>query len=285
MPKIDLHTHSTASDGSLTPTQLIISAKEQGVDRLALTDHDTVAGLREAIAAGQKYGVRVIKGIELSVNYEAGELHLLGYGFDDLNIKFTATVAKLQISRAERNHKIVSKLNEQGYSISWDTIHDIAGGGVIGRGHIGQALMNAGYFDSIQTVFEQLLSTGAPAYVDRFRLELREAIRLIHNAGGIAVWAHPGLHGDELEVMLDDLLPHWADAGLDGLESDYNLHSIELRDRLRAVADSHGMIYTGGSDFHGQLKPDVSLGQGPEGMAVSEECYQGLTDRIKGVRS
>lgn len=282
MGKIDLHTHSTASDGSLSPTELIISACVQGVDRLALTDHDTTDGLADAILAGEKYGVKIISGIELSVNHESGTLHLLGYGFDESNTEFTSIVNKLKYSRADRNKKLISKLNELGHQISWESVVKMAGGGVVGRGHFGQVILESGKFNSIQDVFERLLSDGAPAYVDRFRLNIEDAITLIHNAGGVAVWAHPGLH-DNFESMLLQL-PNWVKAGLDGLESDYSLHPLELRDRLRSIAIIHGLIYTGGSDFHGSLKPDIQLGQGAEGESVSEECYSRLIERIEIVQ-
>jgi predicted metal-dependent phosphoesterase TrpH len=285
MGKIDLHTHSTASDGSLTPTQLVISARKHGVDRLALTDHDTTDGLNEAIIAGENNGVIVISGIELSVNHASGSLHMLAYGFDKTNPELINMIDKLKHSRSNRNSQIVSKLNELGYNITWESIVEIAGGGVIGRGHIGQVLMQAGYFDSIHTVFDQLLSSGGSAYVDRFKLDIERAIELVHGAGGVAVWAHPGLHGDELKSMILEQLPHWVEVGLDGLESDYNLHSIELRDNLRTIAKKHGIIFTGGSDFHGKLKPDIQLGQGPDGVPVSEECYTGLIDRLEQIRN
>jgi len=281
MGKIDLHTHSTASDGSLSPTQLVIAAREQGVDRLALTDHDTTDGLEEAISAGEKIGVDVISGIELSVNHDSGSLHMLAYGFDKSNPEFKTIVEKLKHSRGNRNTQIIVKLNELGYPVTWETILEIAGGGLIGRGHIGQALYQAGYFDNIQAVFNQLLSRGAPAYVDRFKLDIESAIKMVHDAGGVAVWAHPGLHGDELDSLILQQLPRWVEFGLDGLESDYNLHSIALRDNLRNIANGYGIIYTGGSDFHGQLKPDIQLGQGPDGIPVSEDCYNSLIGRIE----
>ncbi len=280
--KVDLHTHSTASDGSLSPTELIILAREQDINRLALTDHDNIDGIAEAVLAGENYDVEVIPGIEFSVSYDSGDLHLLGYGFDVTNPELSGTISKLQNSRGIRNKKIVEKLNSLGYTISWKSIQEIAGDGVMGRGHISQALMNSGKFESVNDVFKQLLSSGAPAYVDRYRLKIGDAINLIHNAGGVAVWAHPGLH-DDFESMLPHL-PQWIDAGLDGLESDYSVHSMELRDRLRSIATAHGIIYTGGSDFHGSLKPDIQLGQGPDGQPVGEECYLNLRTKIEGMQ-
>ena len=282
MGKIDLHTHSTASDGSLSPTELIIKAHEHGVNRLALTDHDTIDGITEALYAGDKSGIEVIAGIELSVNYETGDLHLLGYGFDSLHHELNTIVKKLQNSRSDRNDRIITKLNELGYPDLEESLQEFSGDGVVGRGHIAQALLKSGKFESVQDVFEQLLSIGSPAYVDRYRLTIEDAISMIHRAGGIAVWAHPGLYDDFENMLLQ--LPNWVDAGLDGLESDYSMHSIELRDRLRSIAISHGIIYTGGSDFHGSLKPDIMLGQGANGELVSEDCYDSLIERMESLK-
>lgn len=276
---IDLHTHSRASDGSLTPTELVKQAAEKGIGTLSLTDHDTVDGVAEAVAAGEKFGVTVIPGVELSVNHELGSLHLLGYGIDVHDKPFLETVNQLRCSRNERNTRILARLEELRYPVSAEAVAELAGTGSVGRGHIGKALMNAGYFSSVEKAFEALLNRGSPAYVDRFRLLLKDAVALIHHAGGVAVWAHPGLHHEELPAMLE-LLPRWVEYGLDGLESDYSQHTLELRDRLRHLALQHGLIYTGGSDFHGDLKPDIRLGEGPEGMVIDERCIHQLLARI-----
>ncbi len=278
--RVDLHTHTTASDGTLTPTELIIKAKQLDISAISITDHDTVDGVQEAIAAGKSYGVEVISGVELSVNHEHGSLHLLGYGFDVNHSEFTKTVAKLRDSRSERNVKIIARLNELGYAISEDDVAAVAGDGTIGRGHIGYALVKSGLFPTIKSTFAELLNRGAKAYVDRFRLELRDAVMLIHSAGGVAVWAHPGVHREELPDMLN-LLPGWVGFGLDGLESDYSQHTIAFRDQMRKLAEQLGIIFTGGSDFHGALKPSIKLCDGAEGNPIDERCYYNLKDRIQ----
>ncbi len=278
--KIDLHTHSRASDGSLTPAELVRLAKSLNISTLSLTDHDTIDGVAEAVTAGEREGLDVIPGIELSVNHEIGSLHLLGYGIDINCLPFLQTVNHLKNSRTTRNVRILARLEELGYPVSAEAVTGLAGPGTVGRGHIAMAMVEAGYFSSAENAFKALLNRGAPAYIDRYRLSLGEAVDLIHRAGGAAVWAHPGLHGADLPVMLR-LLPGWVERGLDGLESDYSQHPTAFRDEMRRVAAENGLIFTGGSDFHGALKPNIRLGQGPEGRDIALECLEGLKKRLQ----
>jgi len=179
---------------------------------------------------------------------------------------------------------MLRKLNKLGYEITSGEVQRLAGMGTVGRGHIGQALVKSGYFSKVEYTFEFLLQYGAPAYEDRFRLNLRDAINLLHNAGGIAVWAHPGLlNPDKLERLIHRL-PRWAEYGLDGIESDYSQHSLALCDCLRSLALGNGLIYTGGSDFHGELKPNIRLGDGPEGTPIDSVCLESLDERLEMVR-
>ena len=283
MLRIDLHTHSRASDGSLSPRDLIARASADGISTISITDHDTIAGLPEAMAAGAEFGIDVISGVELSVNHENGSLHLLGYGFDYENEPLVTNIARLRASREARNERIIEKLNRLNLQITEVEVQSVAGGGAIGRGHIGTVLIQKGYVSTLEEAFDRYLTRGGPAYVDRFRLEMKTAIGLIHGAGGIAVWAHPGLHGPHIESLLTRL-SDWARFGLDGIESDYSQHTIALRDRLRRLAGKYGLIATGGSDFHGDMKPHIHLGDGPEKSAISPECVAELRARLDVVR-
>ena len=268
MIKIDLHTHSSASDGTLSPRSLVKLAAETGLRAISLTDHDTIDGIDDALQAGMDFGVEIIPGVEISVNWEEGSMHLLGYYIDHLHDSMTDALQTCKLSRDNRNEKILSRLNELGYNIKLEDVLKISPDGTCGRAHIARLLIESGRFETIGQVFDKLLNRGAAAYMERYRLQLKEAIQVIHDAGGIAVWAHPGNHS-RLNRMLE-LLPKWGDFGLDGLESDYADHSIDLRDDLRKQALQYGLIYTGGSDFHGSIKPENSLGNGPEGGEIDE---------------
>ncbi|MFC2150527.1 PHP domain-containing protein [Calditrichota bacterium] len=279
MGLIDLHSHSTASDGSHTPTELVKDAAQLGVTTLALSDHDTVAGIDEAFTAGSVHGIEIIPAVEISVDTPGDDMHLLGYGIDHHNTELVDVLNKLVDGRHTRNKEIVSKLNELGLAISYDDVLAISKEGVPGRAHIAEALWQKGLIAEFNDAFEKYLKRGKPAHADRFRYQIADAIALIHRAGGIAVWAHPGLHRDRLEEMLG-YLPEWVDAGLDGIESDYFNHSLELRDRIRGIAVEHGLIYTGGSDFHGLIKYENTLGVGAGGKPVDQKCLEMLKERL-----
>lgn len=279
MSRIDLHTHTTASDGSLTPTELVAAAEKAGIRVLTVTDHDTFDGLDEAISAGAQHGVRVITGVEFSVDHESGSLHLLGYGFNHKDEELNRIILELVESRKQRNARMIDRMREFGFRISYEDIAAQSQRGTLGRAHIAQWLIATGQVESFELAFERFLGKGRAAYVDRKRLSLRDACRLIHDAGGAAVWAHPGLHWANLDGLLEKL-PQWRQEGLDGLESDYSAHSVELRDRIRRLAQEHGMIFTGGSDFHGAIRPGLSLGEGPEGGEIADECWNNLEKRL-----
>ncbi len=279
MKYVDLHTHSTASDGTLSPTELIRKAKSIGLHAVALTDHDTVGGLDEAISASEMYDIHFIPGVELSVDHEKGSLHLLGYGIDHKNPELLTTLRKLSDSRDDRNIKILARLDELGYPITFESVKKHSNNGTLGRGHIALALIEAGYVASIEEAFNKLLTKGGPAYVERFRLSIYDAITLIHKIKGAAVWAHPGLHEEKLPSMIEQL-PKWVKHGLDGLETNYSQHTLELSRELKQVAHKHGLICTGGSDFHGAIKPAIQLGNGPEKTPISIEHFEQLDSRL-----
>jgi predicted metal-dependent phosphoesterase TrpH len=244
--KIDLHLHTNKSDGRLTPTELVRLAQTGGVRRLALTDHDTTDGVEEALAEGRRLGVEVIPGVELGTDSRSGDLHMLGLFLDYRDQQFQATMARFRQGRIARVHKIVSNLAEVGVTISAERVFAIAGEASVGRPHVAQALLEAGYVTSMPEAFEKWLAYGGPGDVPRDKLSPEEAIELIHRVGGLAVVAHPYEGKNVLEM-----LPGLAEAGLDGIETYYQGYGPDRIDELLALGARLGLLPTGGSDFHG----------------------------------
>lgn len=243
----DLHTHSTVSDGILPPAELVHQAAAAGVAYLALTDHDSTDGLAEAReAAEQRPGLTLIPGIEISTDVPEGEAHILGYLFDTDNADLQATLASFRDDRVGRAMRMVENLGNLGVPVSWERVMEIAGDGAIGRPHIAQALMEAGHVPSIREAFDRYISNDGPAYAGRRKMLPEEAFRLIRQYGGVPVLAHP----DETPEV-ESRLPEWVQAGLAGMEVYYGRYSDELRTRLKALADEHGLLALGGSDYHG----------------------------------
>lgn len=243
---LDLHTHSTASDGLLTPAQLVALAVERGVQTLALTDHDTIAGLPEASAAATAAALRFVPGVELSTHVEAGEVHMLGYFVDTADPALRDALARFRVARAGRAEEMVARLTAAGAPITLARVHAFAAGGSIGRPHVARALIEAGHAASLNEAFERWLVRGRPGYVERFRLTPPAAIRLIRAAHGVPVLAHP--HSvDDLAMLLPQLL----EAGLLGLECYYGDYDEPRKRDYLAIAKRHGLVATGGTDFHG----------------------------------
>ena len=222
---IDLHLHTTASDGLMSPSEIVIYAKAKRLQAIAITDHDTVEGLEEALAEGRKIGFEVIPGIEISAEHSPGSMHLLGYFLDIHHPLLTEKLTHLQKSRSERNPKIVEKLNRLGVNITYDEVVRASGGGQVGRPHFAQVLMEKGYVRSLQEAFDRFLGKGAPAYVNKFRFAPGEAIGFINEAGGVTVLAHPNTLGVNEIVKLDQLLFQLMEEGLRGIEVYYPEHS------------------------------------------------------------
>lgn len=272
--RADLHTHSTASDGVLAPADLVRQASERGLSTLALTDHDTTLGLPEALAAGARHGVRVIRGIELSTDVAAGEVHILGYGIDPANAAFQATIERLRQANARRIERMVARLAELGYPLPEGSVRPSASGASVNRPHIARAMVAAGYVGSVQEGFERFLARGRPAHIARERLRPVEAVRLIRAAGGLPVLAHPRSVDD-----LDATLPALLGAGLAGLEAWYGEYSDEQRVALAARADALGLLATGGSDYHGEgFRPGRVLG----GVALPPERLARFLAALEG---
>ena len=245
---IDLHTHSTASDGIYSPTELLQRAKNIGLRILALTDHDTTGGLEEAASAAAKLDIDFLPGIEINTDIAGGEVHVLGYFPEYQRPAFQAVLKVLRDARERRGQRMVELLNEQGINVSWERVRAIAEGAV-GRPHVAKALLEAGYVQTIGEAFDKYIGTGCYAYVPRYRLTPEDAVHLIASANGLPVMAHPAeLPGLE---ELRNWLPGLKEAGMVGLETYYGPYTTEEEQALRALADEYDLIPTGGTDFHG----------------------------------
>lgn len=263
MELIDLHTHSNASDGTFTPAEVVRLAKVGGLKALALTDHDTVAGLAEAAAAGPQNGVEVIPGVEVSARFPGGSMHILGLGINYTNGHLAERLAVLQQARAERNPRIIAKLNALGVKITLAQVARISGQGQMGRPHIARALMESGYVRSIQEAFDLYLRNDGKAYVPKFRFPPDEAIAMIRDVQGVPVLAHPFTLGLGSAFALKNTLEDLMALGLAGIEAIYAEHAPEQEALYLKLARELGLLVTGGSDFHGDNKPELTLGTMP----------------------
>jgi predicted metal-dependent phosphoesterase TrpH len=261
MSFVDLHTHSNSSDGTLPPQAVVRLAKERGLAAFALTDHDTIDGLAAAVAAGKEFEVEVIPGVEISARHVNGSMHILGYFLDYESEDLAWRLAVLKQARKDRNPQIVAKLNKLGIPITMEQVEVISGGGQIGRPHIAQALFQGGFVRSLQEAFDIYLGNNGRAYVSKFRFPPEEAIAMIRDASGIAVLAHPFTLGLHTFAALKPLLQELMDLGLAGLECYYPEHSPDQEALYLSLARNLGLLITGGSDFHGDNKPEVSLGR------------------------
>lgn len=281
---VDLHAHTTASDGSLSPRELVSAAQAIGLIAVGVTDHDTIAGWDEATAAGATLGVEVVPGVELSTAYEGGRFHLLGY-YIDPNSDLIQTLATIQAARAGRNGVILDNLRDLGVPLEESEVRAYAGPqGQLGRPHFAQAMIARGYVATTQEAFDRYLADGKPAYAPKAVLTPEQAIAGIHEAGGVAIWAHPPyrqkLSLNELEARLRD----WARWGLDGLEVVYSQYTPEEAGWAATMQNRYGILGTGGSDFHGRSKPTVRLGVTNTGGPVPDEVLTQLKARRDSIR-
>jgi 3',5'-nucleoside bisphosphate phosphatase len=246
--RIDLHTHSTASDGLLSPARLVVTAREHGVGTLALTDHDTTAGLDEAVREGERVHVRVIPGVEINTDVDDYEIHILGYFVDCRRDGFQAFLSRMRAGRVDRARAMVDKLAALGAPVEWARVQAIAAGASIGRPHVARALMQARRVATVQEAFERFLGRHAPAYVPRIKVSPDEAVEAVRAAGGVPVLAHPGWASSGPAI---DLVPRLVAHGLAGVEAYYPDHTAETTASYVAVAKQYHLIVTGGTDFHG----------------------------------
>jgi predicted metal-dependent phosphoesterase TrpH len=251
--RIDLHTHSTASDGTDTPAELVRNAAAAGLDVVALTDHDTVAGHGEAVAA-LPAGLTLVTGAELSCRLDGVSLHMLAYLFDPAEPELARERELVRDDRVPRARGMVARLRELGVPITWERVAEIAGDGSVGRPHIATAMVELGVVETVSDAFTaEWIANDGRAYVDKHELDPFEAVRLIKGAGGVAVFAHP-LAVKRGECVPESAIAELAAAGLDGVEVDHMDHDAATRDRLRGMARDLGLLATGSSDYHGSRK-------------------------------
>ncbi|MDO9084436.1 MAG: PHP domain-containing protein [Humidesulfovibrio sp.] len=265
-PRIDLHTHSSASDGSLTPAELMRAAKEAGLSAIALTDHDTLDGLPEASAEAQQLGLELVPGCELSLEFGGLPTHMLALFVDQRTGAVAGELDRVMRARSRRNEQMIEKLHTVGVHLRPEDVARYADG-VVGRPHIAQAMLAAGVVKTFDEAFVRFLGRGGLAHIPKEKLRPREAIDAVHADGGLAILAHPYLLSPQtrhLEVLLADL----KGLGLDGVEVYYTEHSERYTAEVARLADRLGLLKSGGSDFHGAMKPGVRLGRGRGGLFV-----------------
>ena len=260
MPGIDLHTHTVYSDGTFTPRELLQLARHRGLDVVAVTDHDTTNGLMEATASGSEMGIEVVPGVEFSTIRDSEGVHVLCYFMDPANPELISELQRLRDDRFSRGERMVRRLQELGYPVTFERVREIARGGNIIRPHVAQALVEAGVVPTLKDAFShELIGSGGRAYVEKHALRPLEAIALIHRAGGVCVLAHPGTWREAAPVP-DHVIDELIDAGLDGIEALHPEHTPELEARYVGLAEAHGLFWTGSSDCHGTRYDPVRLG-------------------------
>jgi predicted metal-dependent phosphoesterase TrpH len=242
---VDLHSHTTASDGALSPRELVKLAAKHGVRVLAVTDHDSVSGLPEAMEEAARHGIEIVPGLEINCDVEGAEIHVLGYCVDWQAQWFEAFLVEQRAERTGRVHRIVERLGELGLPLTADEVFAICKEGSPGRPHVAQAMIKRGYVKSVREAFDRYLRSGGPANVPRRRLTPAEAVAVIRRAHGVPVFAHPGL------ADRDAMIPELVQAGLAGIETFYPEHSAGQIEAYRAICRAHDLVATGGSDYHG----------------------------------
>ncbi len=275
--RLDLHLHTTHSDGSLPPAEVVRLAHKAHVRALAITDHDILAGLPEAMATGRELEIDVIPGVEISSRYLDSELHILGYFFDWHDRTFTERLASLRASRHARNPQIIQKLNDLGLAITYDEVLHNARTESVGRPHIARVLVQKGYVSSSKEAFERYLAGGKLAFVPRDLPTPETAIQWIREAKGVPVLAHP-MWAPVSGTGLVDLLKSLKDAGLVGIEAHYSTHKPKDTGEYLALAAQVGLLPTGGSDFHGITKPDIDVGVGRGDLKVPMALLEPLRE-------
>jgi len=279
MNQVDLHVHTTASDGALTPTQVVQRAARLGLTVLAITDHDSVAGIPEALAAGAACGVEIIPGVEINTDVPGAEAHVLGYFIDHRDQELEAKLAALREGRVGRARRMAEVLTGMGAPVRFERVLEIAGEGAVGRPHVAQALLEAGHVTSYGQAFDQYIGRNSPAYVERAKFTPAEACALICRARGLPVLAHPVFFDryGKIKVRFDEdgLLPEMMAQGLAGIEVYYNGYDAITIEHLLGVARRHNLIVTGGTDFHGLRQGDQDLG----GVYVPRKVVRRLKER------
>ncbi|MBR2383335.1 MAG: PHP domain-containing protein [Anaerotignum sp.] len=282
-PIIDLHAHSTASDGTYSPAEVAELAKKLGLSAIALTDHDTIDGLDEFQKTGNALGIETIPGIEFAALWEKHhrpEIHLVGLGFDPAHPALLSRMQEIRQSRDLRNSKMCEKLSSIGLHITIEEVAANAGGEIITRAHFANVLLQKGYIAKKEDAFSRYISPGLPGYVEREFLTPALCIQTIKEAGGAAVLAHPTLYGldmEQLEELCEELIPY----GLDGIECQYSTYSPAETKAITALAEKMDLLPSGGSDFHGKNKPNIHLGSGKSNLAIPYGFWEELKKRTQ----
>jgi 3',5'-nucleoside bisphosphate phosphatase len=286
---VDLHCHSTASDGTFAPADVVRLAQQRNLSALSLTDHDTVGGIEEAAAEAGRLGIDFLPGIEISAEYpHPGTLHVLGYGVDPTRPALRDMTRQLLEGRENRNPKIIAKLQELSVAITMEEVEreaktaEAAAAGKhkpVGRPHIAAILLRKGYVSSIKQAFDKYLAPGGLAYFDKERLTPKQALDMVRESGGLPVLAHPVQLRTENDAQLERVVKDLVDLGLAGLEVIHSDHDAPLVEKYTAMADRHGLLKTGGSDFHGTNKKDIELGAA-RGRHVPRKFFDELRDRL-----
>lgn len=277
MPRIDLHAHSTASDGTLTPTELVRLAKDVQLAAVALTDHDTTAGLKEFVAAGKELAMETVPGCEVAADHGRYRLHILGLWLPPEPGELSRTLDRLIRFRSERNAIVVRKLNDLGVDITLAEVEAEAGEGSVGRPHFARVLMNKGVVSSVQMAFDRYLGPKGKAYEPKQKLDAPDAIRLLKAEGATVILAHPvllNLNPNELETLVRELQA----MGMDGIEAYYSEQSARKQAAYLGLAEKLNMVVSGGSDFHGSIKPAISLGSGKGSLFVPDSVLLKLKE-------
>jgi predicted metal-dependent phosphoesterase TrpH len=281
MAGIDLHTHSYFSDGTLSPAELFDLGRERGLEVMALTDHDTISGVPEARQSAALAGLELVPGVEFSAEHDGVSIHVLAYWPDEDDTEFQAELLRLQESRLHRGERMVEKLQELGYPVSFDRVREIAAGKNIVRPHIAQALVEAGVLaQEVDAYTDDFIGDGGRAYVEKHALAPVDALAVIKKAGGVCVIAHPGMWRGN-DPVPDELIEKMAAGGMDGIEVDHPDHTPEQRAHYRDVADRFGLVPTGSTDYHGERSPDVFPGD----ETTTRESFEELKSRAARARA
>jgi predicted metal-dependent phosphoesterase TrpH len=283
---IDLHIHSTASDGSLAPSEIIHQAQKLNLAAIAITDHDSLEGSKEVTQAGIPSSLKFLTGVEISAAYPpffpgSGSFHILGYGIQLDDSVLNQTLAKLQRARKNRNPEILRKLSSLGIRLTLEEIRNEVGPGQIGRPHIARAMVKKGIVKSIDEAFDHFLGAGKPAYVNKYRIECARAIEIIYRAGGVPVLAHPGLLPIDSDKDLDHLIANLKAIGIKGIEAYYPEHTSRQIALYAGLAARYDLLMTGGTDFHGSITPNIKMGSGTGDLFIPYELYEKLIHGCK----
>lgn len=273
--RIDLHVHSTESDGTLTPIELVQKAYEMGLSAFAITDHDTVNGIAPAKEVAKNLGIEFITGVELSTEYHETEVHIVGLLLDETSPIFLEHLTNFRSSRDERNEKMFLKLQEEGFDINTSRLKEMFPDAVLTRAHVARYLLEKGYINSISAAFDTYIGDNCRCYIPRKKISPQEAIAVIHAAGGLAIMAHPILYrlkDKDLRILISDCKA----SGLDGIEAVYSTYQPSQEHYIKSLAKNYNLAISGGSDYHGDNKPLIQLGLGMGHLFVPYSVLENL---------